>query len=430
MPHRLGRMDDLHAKRAGAKCINARFFDVILCVSRALDLLNPALSDHHLRVAYVAARLAEELGLDIDDRQDVVIAGALHDVGAVSVSLRLSLQDYPITALSSEIDPSLPDVHLHGFDGYRLLRDFPPFAMAAEAVRYHHVEWKHAQGNEFGNEPVPFLSHILHLADRVAVLPIDGHNILEQSAAIRQTIFDDEHTRYHPHIVAAFGNVSLSESFWLDLVSEHKEEIIRSYFGQHNVSLGLDELYELARLFGRIIDYRSPYTAIHSSMVSARSEYIAGLLGMDKQGTKLIGIAGFLHDLGKLAVPAEILDKPGTLTAEEMLIVRKHPYYTHRILSLVPGLEEVNTYASLHHERLDGQGYPFRKRAIPMGSRIIAVADVFTAISEERPYRSAMNRTKALATLDQFARDSALDGDIVSLVRVHFDDLKASGQLP
>lgn len=419
-------MDRMDTCVPGTRRISARFFDVILCVSRALDLLSPELSDHHLRVAYAAARLAEELGLDIEEKQDVVIAGALHDVGAVSSSLRLSLQDYSVSMPMAEAEPSLPGLHHHGHDGYMLLHGFHPFARAAEAIRYHHVEWNHAQGNEFGGDPVPFLSHILHLADRVAVLPDDRHNILEQSTRIRQTINEGIHTRYHPHVVAAFNSVSLSESFWLDLASEHKEEIIRSHFGQHNVALDLDELYELARLFGRIIDYRSPYTAIHSSMVSARSEYIAGLLGMDGQGTRLIGVAGFLHDLGKLAVPAEILDKPGTLTAEEMLIVRKHPYYTHRILSLVPGLEEVNTYASLHHERLDGQGYPFRRRSIPMGSRIIAVADVFTAISEERPYRRAMDRAKALATLDQFAREGALDGDIVSLVRVHFDDLKAS----
>ncbi|HEY0845869.1 MAG TPA: HD domain-containing phosphohydrolase [Noviherbaspirillum sp.] len=423
-------MDDLHTRRQSRNSIDVRFFDVILCVSRALDLLSPELSDHHLRVAYVAARLAEELGLDIKEKQDVVIGGALHDVGAVSSSLRLSLQDYAVSAHAIGNGPALSEVHLHGFDGCLLLRDFPPFANAAEAIRYHHVEWNHAAGNQLGHGAVPFLSHILHLADRVAVLPDERQNVLEQSAAIRATIFEGEHSRYHPHVVAAFNSVSLSESFWLDLISEHKEEIIRSHFGHHNVALSLDELYELARLFGRIIDYRSPFTAIHSSMVAARSEHIAGLLGMDAQGTRLIGIAGFLHDLGKLAVPAEILDKPAKLTEKEMLIIKKHPYYTHRILSLVPGLEEVNTYASLHHERLDGLGYPFRRRTIPVGSRIIAVADVFTAVSEMRPYRTAMERAEALATLDQFANDGALDGDIVSLVRVHFDELKAAPQRP
>lgn len=401
-----------------AENIHVRFFDVILCVSRALDLLSPELSDHHLRVAYTAARLAEELGMSMEEKCDVVIGGALHDVGAVSSGLRHAMQDY---SLRSEME----NVHVHGLEGYLLLRDFPPFARAAEAIRYHHVPWNFKRGSEFKGEPVPLSSHILYLADSVAVLPEARQNILEQSARIRRTVADGTHARFHPQLVAAFDAVSLSESFWLDLVSQHKEEIIRDRFGEHNVSLDTDELYELARLFGRIIDFRSPFTAIHSSMVAARAERIADLCGIEPASQRIIGIAGFLHDLGKLAVPSEILDKPGPLTPEEVFIIRQHSYYTHRILSTVPGLEEVNTYAALHHERLDGNGYPFRKRTLPLGSRIIAVADVYTAVSEQRPYRPGMNKTSALALLDELVRNGAVDGDIVGLVRRHFDDLAA-----
>ncbi|HYD94597.1 MAG TPA: HD domain-containing phosphohydrolase [Noviherbaspirillum sp.] len=407
--------------------IDVRFFDVILCISRALDLLSPEISDHHLRVAYVAVRIAEEMGFDLAAKQDVVVAGALHDVGAVSSALRMSLQDYSRAGGAGE-GGVLDDVHRHGYDGYLLLRDFPPFAQAADAVRYHHVEWNFKRGSEFAGAPVPLGSHILHLADRIAVLPRARQNVLEQSDVISRKAMQDKHRRYHPGVAEAFGNVAASEAFWLDLVSPHKEEIIRARFGHHNMVLGLDELYELAKLFARIIDFRSPYTAIHSSMVAARSQHIAQLLGMPPRQTRLIGIAGFLHDLGKLAVPAEILDKPARLTPAEMFVVKQHPYYTHRILSLVPGLEEVNTYASMHHERLDGGGYPFRHRMIPLGARIIAVADVLTAISEERPYRRGMKRTEALAVLDGFVKDGALDGEIVSLVRVHFEELIASRQ--
>lgn len=401
-----------------ASNINVRFFDVVLSVSRALDLLSSHLSDHHLRTAYVTARLADELGLGGEKKQDAVIAGALHDVGALSTTARLAMQDY---AAGDQIDND--HVHVHGLEGYLLLREFPPFANAAEAVRYHHVEWNHKRGSEFNSEPVPLASHILHLADRISVLPESGLHILLQSDGIRQTIIDGIHSRFHPQVVSAFEAVSLSEAFWLDLVSEHKEEIIRERFGPQNVVLDPDELYELARLFGRIIDFRSPFTAIHSSMVAARAERIAQLLGINAQQTRLIGIAGFLHDLGKLAVPTEILDKPGKLTREEMFVVKQHPYYTHRILATVPGLEEVNAFASLHHERLDGKGYPFRKRIIPTGARIIAVADVFTAVSERRPYRPGMTKAAALALLDKLVVGGALDGEIVGVIRTHFDEL-------
>lgn len=97
--------------------------------------------------------------------------------------------------------------------------------------------------------------------------------------------------------------------------------------------------------------------------------------------------------------------------------------FTHQILSMVPGLETVNTWASLHHERLDGRGYPFRTRDIPLGARIVAVADIFTAITENRPYRAGMERTQCLAVLDQLVSDGAIDGDVVAVLRGDFEEI-------
>ena len=403
--------------------IDVKFFDVILCVSRALDLLSPQLSDHHLRVAYISACLADQLGFSSEDKQDVIIAGALHDVGAVSSSVRLSLLDYELAMYQWDSFQTLENLHRHGFDGYILLRDFAPFSNAAEAIRFHHVAWDYERGQEFNGAQVPFASHILHLADRIAVLPDERCDILEQADEIRKKIGAGVGSLYREDIFAAFQEAAGSESFWLDLVSQRKEEIVRARFGANRVSLDLDQLYELAELLGRIIDYRSPFTAAHSNLVAHTSERIARLLKLNDYQTSQIGIAGFLHDLGKLAVPSEILDKPGKLTSEEMLVIKKHPYYTHRVLSMVPGLGDINTFASLHHERLDGTGYPFRAQSIPLGARIISVADVLAAVTEKRPYRPRMNRHEALAVLDALAADKAVDGDIVALVRNNFDEL-------
>lgn len=402
-------------------CMNVKLFDVILCVSRGLDLLSPDISDHHLRVAYVALRLADEMGLSMQDCRDAVIAGALHDVGAASTDLRLSLQDYSLSRFRQQ--GVLEDVHLHGIEGYLLLRGFPLFARAADVIRYHHVQWLHGRGAEFQGLPVPLLSHVLQLADRVAVLPTSGRNILEQSADIREKIVAGTGELYRPDVAEAFASLSRSEAFWLDVISLRKEDILRGRLAAQNVVLSLDELYELARLFSRIIDFRSPYTALHSSMVASTAERLAELLGIAGRERKIIGIAGFLHDVGKLAVPPEILDKPGKLTVQEMLIMKQHPYYTQQILSTVAGLEEVCTYASLHHERLDGTGYPFRAPEVPLGARIIAVADIFTAISEHRPYRPGMTRLEALTLLDRQVQSGAIDGDIVRLIPRHYEEL-------
>ena len=395
---------------------------MVLCFSRALGLLHPAVSDHHLRVAYIASCLADELGLPPAEMPDVLIAGALHDVAAVSSPVMVSLFDHALTHYRLGDSETSDDPHKHAFEGFALTRDFQPFAQAASAIRFHHVDWDFGRGNEFAGEAVPLVSHILHLADRIAVLPDAGRNILEQTAGIRKTVMADSEKQFKPEIVAAFEEISLRESFWLDVACQHKETIIRNHFCKCEIKLDLGALEQLGRLFGRIIDYRSPFTATHSSGVAATAEALAQRLGMSFMESKLLRVAGYLHDIGKLVVPVEILEKPGKLTDEEMFIIKQHPYHTYQILSTVPGLETVNTWASLHHERLDGKGYPFRQQEIPLGSRIIAAADVFTAITEDRPYRKGMDQAQSIDVLDRLVLDRAIDGDVVAMLRSNFNE--------
>lgn len=402
--------------------IKIKLFDMVLCFSRALDLLHPAIADHHLRVAYIACCIAEELGFTSAEIQNVLIAGALHDAGAVSSAVRLRILDYALNSYRLD-DVEFPeDIHKHGFEGFELMQKFPPFAQAASAIRFHHVEWDFGRGSEFAGEPVPLVASILYLADRVAIMPVTERNILEQAAEIRGAVAGDTGKWFMPEVVAAFHEVSAPESFWLDMVCQHKETIISDRFGEHEIDLNLDSLHELAKVFGKIVDYRSPFTATHSSGVAAVAEALGQRLGFSSTDNRLLKIAGYLHDIGKLAVPPEILDKPEKLTKEEMFVVKQHPYDTFRILSMVPGLKTVNTWASLHHERLDRQGYPFRAHEIPLGSRIVAVADIFTAITEDRPYRMGMDRTRSIEVLNQMVIDKAIDGDIVAVLLNDYDE--------
>lgn len=407
-----------------AEGIEVNPFDMVLCLARAIDFLHPAVSEHHLRVAYAASCVAEELGLSGAQIEDVLIAGALHDLAAVSSPAWAGLLEDALTQDLLSRTQISDEVHRHGMQGYLMLRDCLPFARAAHAIRFHHVDWDFGRGGEFGGIPVPLSSHILRLADRVAVLPGDSADVLAQAADLRAAVASGRNRLFHPDVADAFDALSHKESFWLDLTSRHKERILMRRFGGATVPLDLDGLRALSRIFGRIIDYRSAFTATHSSGVAATSEGLATRLGLEPAQRGLIGVAGYLHDIGKLAVPPALLDKPGRLTAQELFVIKQHPYYTHQILSTVPGLEQVDIWASLHHERLDGTGYPFRTRDIPPGARIIAVADVFTAITEDRPYRRGMARAECLAVLDKQVGDGALDGDIVAILRRDFDDIQ------
>lgn len=403
--------------------IHAKMFDMVLCFSRALDLLHDQISDHHLLVANIGSQIAEAAGFDEDACLDTVLAGALHDVGLVSVAARLALCDFSLDTYRSGSDDPAQNIHRHGHEGWLLLQGFAPFAPAAEIIRYHHVNWQHGAGESFAGKVVPSASHVIHLADRIAVLPRPGEHILDQRERIVDTIRAASGSVFHPELVAAFETLASRDAFWFDLVYPHQEALLRSRTRGLRYALDINQLQDLAAVFGRIIDFRSPFTATHSSGVAAAASGLAELLGMSGDGLKLMNVAGHLHDLGKLAVPPEILDKPGPLDREEASIMRSHVYHTYRILETVPGLETVNLWASFHHERLGGNGYPFRPDSLPLGSRIVAVADVFTALSEDRPYRRGMARDEVVAILRREVAAGALDGDVVATLLRNYEAL-------
>lgn len=141
----------------------------------------------------------------------------------------------------------------------------------------------------------------------------------------------------------------------------------------------------------------------------------------------MMKIAGYLHNLGKLAVPLEILEKAAKLTEDEFNIIKSHTFYTCRILETISNLDVINTWASFYHERLDGKGYPFHHKGedLSLGSRIMAVADVLTAVTEDRPHRKGMPSDGALQVLRQMAESSVLDSYVVSTLRLYYDEVNS-----
>jgi HD-GYP domain-containing protein (c-di-GMP phosphodiesterase class II) len=397
-----------------------RLIDLIMCLSDAMDFISPAVVNHHMQVAYIAFGIGDELGLSVQKKRELVLAGALHDIGAFSLKERLD-----ILAFDAE------DTQKHADVGYSLLNIFKPLKSIAKAVRFHHVFWDHGKGAAVKKEKVPAASHILHLADRVAVLVNKKQEVLGQVKKICETIREQSDKMFKPELVDAFERLAVREYFWLDLVSPSLRAILSGRLKTVTVGLDTEGLLGFSRLFARIIDFKSPYTAAHSSGVAACAEKLAGLSGFSRRDCTRMRIAGYLHDLGKLAVPVEILDKPASLGKKEFNVIMHHAFYTHRILDAVPELNSIKAWASFHHERLDGSGYPFHLRGedLPLGSQIMAVADVFTAVSENRPYRSGMTKGAVLGVLEDMADGSALNPDVVSLLRRHYGEMEGARRI-
>ena len=172
------------------------------------------------------------------------------------------------------------------------------------------------------------------------------------------------------------------------------------------------------------LEAKDPYTRGHSERVGTWSRRLAAKLGLPADQVERIGQAGLLHDIGKIGVPENVLRKPGPLDEEEWTAMRRHPLVGAQIVGPFETLEGVDLLIRHHHERLDGRGYPdgLGGEAIPLGCRIIAVADVWDALTSDRPYRAAWPPARALACLAAQAGNE-LDAQVVTAFAGLLDDV-------
>ena len=182
------------------------------------------------------------------------------------------------------------------------------------------------------------------------------------------------------------------------------------------VASGVDRVarFRAAASLARAVDSRDAYTGSHSDRVASLSAQIAERLGLSADEIELTRLAGSLHDLGKLAIPEEILRKPASLTDAERLVLERHPQIGYRMLESL-GVDPIADWVLHHHERWDGSGYPdgLAGDRIPLGARIIFVADAFDAMTSDRLYRPALSVDNAVAEMERCA-GTQFDPDVVN----------------
>jgi HD-GYP domain-containing protein (c-di-GMP phosphodiesterase class II) len=181
-------------------------------------------------------------------------------------------------------------------------------------------------------------------------------------------------------------------------------------------SLALSTAYRgTAVLLGHVVEAEDQYTGVHSRDVVDLSRSTAEVLGLDAATRRAVEFVAMLHDVGKISVPKDILNKPAPLDQDEWEVIRRHTIIGERMLTEVGGaLASVGRYVRASHERFDGRGYPdgLRGEWIPLPSRIVSVCDAYSAMTTDRPYRSAMPSEVALIELRRCA-GSQFDPDVV-----------------
>jgi HD-GYP domain-containing protein (c-di-GMP phosphodiesterase class II) len=383
-------------------------FDFAVSISEATDLVSSDLNDHHKKVCYISSMIAKEMMLPDSEIRDIALGAVLHDIGAFTRKERIKLISSPGSFNDDEYDQ-------HQFIGYKLLRDFAPLGNAAALIRYHHAHF-----DEAANE-IPMGSYVIHLADRIAVLLDKRCEVLAQIPGIMNAI-EENRAIFHPDTLVALRRLMKVEYFWIEACSLPVNVILSERIRFPEQIVDVEEICHLAKLISQIIDFRSRFTATHSSGVAAVALELARLSELSERECKYMEIAGYLHDIGKLAISDDILEKTGTLNVEEFNEMRKHTYYTYAVLSRIKGFERIAEWAAYHHERLDGNGYPFHVRGenFTKLSRLVAVADIVTAITEDRPYRAGMNCEKALEILSTMVENGGIARSIVAVVKENF----------
>ncbi|KKN64124.1 hypothetical protein LCGC14_0494650 [marine sediment metagenome] len=386
---------------------------MILSLSEALDYVHPRTADHQRRVAYIAFNLAREMDVSKQDLLDIFMAASLHDIGLIRGDNRL---------LATDIE-QLEALEWHCQTGYEVLRDSPILARAAEIVRHHHTEWQWP--DKRNDSDIPHGAHIVALADFVERAINRATPILGQSKHIIDQVVGQSGSRFCPECAEVFQTIAQPAAFWLDCVSQRVYGVLLKDVEGPDLPATDVSIQQIAEIFGRVVDAMSRWTATHTCGVAASAVALCRALNFAPRGQAYMHTAGWLHDLGKLAIPASILDFEGKYTDREWAVMKTHTYHTFRTLETAGIPQDIVEWAAFHHERLDGKGYPFSHRAedLTLGARIMGVADMFGAIAEDRPYREAMSKTQVLKTLARSVSSGALDGDIVTVFRRNYDDI-------
>ncbi|MBC7789479.1 MAG: HD domain-containing protein [Anaerolineae bacterium] len=413
--------------------------EILSALSFALDLTEGQRPGHTIRSCIIGMRLGEEIGLSAEDRIALYFALLLKDAGCSSnaarmaalfgsddqsVKFRMKMVDWhrPVrlavqTALNCGVGRSIPErlrrfreiaatenmtrslmqIRCDRGADISLRLGFPvATADAIRALDEHWCGFGHPQGMKAGE--IPVLARIANLAQVVEVF-FTAHGV---GAALR--VAKTRSGRwFDPVLVNRVLSWKRDRAWWSRLADNAAvgSEVVALEPGSVPRSVDSAGVDAIARAFAEIIDAKTPYTARHSSNVAAYAVAIGREMGFGTSELDRLYRAGLLHDIGKLGVSNLILDKQGKLTPEERAAVEKHPLFTWEILRRVSAFEDIAWLASVHHEKLDRTGYPWQLPGdqLDTPARILAVADIFEALTADRPYRAGMPPEKAIAIL-------------------------------
>ena len=397
--------------------------DMLYALSFALDKVEFELlgieTGHGRRVACLCLFMAEEAGIKGEELRDLIGCCVLHD-NALTEFIHEELSK---SYMSEGVDPKNSDIlgldavtqsSRHSVIGERNIRLVPFRTNVENIILYHH---ENADGSgplrktaaETGLKP-----QLLHLADMVDMsvkldtLSEEKYNeILAWVERQSGKLFSEDAVKLFRDAVTYDKITHMMDAGVLTSLQRQMQTQACEYTDE--------EIHNLAGLFARIIDYKSEFTQTHSLSVADKAEQMARYYGFDREKTIRYYLAGALHDIGKLVVSNDILEKPGKLTDDEYSAMKDHVSATRYILSQMKEIPDIIEWASNHHEMLNGKGYPrgLTAKELSFEERLMACIDIYQALTETRPYKDGMSHEKTIAIMKDMADKGTIDGNIV-----------------
>ena len=390
--------------------------------SYALDCIEAELvnikNKHGKRVAYISICMAEYWKIQGDELQDLAMCALLHD-NALTQYISEELKKDSVIDFKKDL--SEKKTHLHCVYGENNITKIPFKTDVSNVILYHH---EHADGTgpfQKKWQEIPLFARIIHLADTIDII---GNSIESDSQRwnfICRYLSKNKDRLYDSECVNAFLKGFSPESF--EALSDGSfESKLWEVIPRKKQVFDWETCKNVADFFAKIVDYKSPFTSRHSIGVAEKAALFAKYIGFDLINVQKMYLAGALHDIGKMAIGNEILEKPDKLTDDEFSKMKNHAGYTYLILSEVDDFEEIRDWAAFHHEKLNGKGYPFGKNASELNEpeRIMACIDIYQALTEDRPYKKGLSHEKTCEMLDDMAQKGFVDSDISKKIRECF----------
>ncbi len=438
-----------------------RLAELLSALSHALDLVEGQPAGHCARSCWIGIHIGREIGLSEKQLWELYYTLLLKDLGCSSNAARICqlylTDDIVFKRDIKQIDGSLPQAlrFVLGHTGMgaglaermrALIQAFQTAGTApkelvetrchrgAEIARKMRFSEEVAQGIEYLDEhwdgsglPLAVSGDAIPIYSRIALLA-QVIDVFQTSSSIEAACREARNRAggwFDPQIVAAFERAATQPSFWDTLQADSLEQSLYALEPAQEIkTVDEDYLDDIAEAFADVIDSKSPFTSGHSRRVTLFTDMIAERLRLSPERRRWLRRAALLHDIGKLGVSNTVLDKPGKLDEDEWAAMKMHAVYSEQILARIAAFRDLAPIAAAHHERLDGKGYPrgLHGSAITHDTRIITTADIFDALTADRPYRAAMPISKALGIMEEMV-GTAIDANCFDALRLAISEL-------